>query len=254
MKNFTQTLTTVFFAVLLLSIGTTNAQTVNFDDSGWPNKATSIDGLVVDGTTYDVTFLPGPSQEAVHAYGDFPGVFTFNGESEGTAAAIALDDALNAAGATHIGDIASIPERGFELFHIGYGSVDSGDPLLHLILMAFGSHIEIPWTNGTEEKFYNLDARNWAIFTLATGINEELSGVSISIFPNPASDVLNIEASNEIYQVTLINPVGQVVYDAVLETNKTSIDLREFSDGVYMVQLKNADGTVLSTEKVVIKN
>jgi hypothetical protein len=87
-----------------------------------------------------------------------------------------------------------------------------------------------------------------------TGVIEELERTLINVYPNPASNVLNIDAGNDVRQVTLINPAGQVVYDVVLEANKTSIDLNEFSVGVYMVQLKKADGTVLSTEKVIIKN
>jgi hypothetical protein len=86
----------------------------------------------------------------------------------------------------------------------------------------------------------------------ATGLIEELEGTSINVYPNPASEVLNIDATNDVQHLTLINPVGQVVYDAAMEANKTSIDLSEFPGGVYMVQLKKADGTVLSTKKVII--
>ena len=100
---------------------------------------------------------------------------------------------------------------------------------------------------------YNFQIRATVEYT-ATGVIEVLGGTPTNVYPNPASNVLNIDAGNNVQQVTLINPVGQVVYDAVLEANKTSIDLSEFSVGVYMVQLKKADGTVLSTEKVIIKN
>jgi hypothetical protein len=105
------------------------------------------------------------------------------------------------------------------------------------------------WTEETS-KAYFIRA---VVQVTATGLIEELEGTMINVYPNPASDVLNINAENGVKQVTLINPVGQVVYDAVLEANKTSIDLSEFTVGVYMVQLKKADGTVLSTQKVVIK-
>ncbi len=59
MKKILQTLTRVFFAVLLLSFGTANAQTVHFDDAGDPNKATSITELTVNDISYDVTFIVG---------------------------------------------------------------------------------------------------------------------------------------------------------------------------------------------------
>jgi hypothetical protein len=249
MKNFTQTLTTVFFAVLLFAFGMANAQTVHFDDDNNPTKATSITGLSINGSTYDVIFTI--LQEAVHPYGAFPGLYTFHSESDATDAATAVNAALNSAGALKTGADGGI---GYELYTIIYESYNEEDiDWCHLIPGTredLDEWISLP----PEPALYNFDGRPWTIFTLVTGINEELSGVSISVYPNPASDVLNIEAGNDVQQVTLINPVGQVVYDAVLEANKTSIDLSEFSDGVYMVQLKKADGTVMSTEKVVIKN
>ena len=239
--------------VTILSIGTTNAQTVHFDDSGWPTKATSIDGLVVDGTAYDATFLPWPSQEAVHAYGGFPGVFTFNGKSEGTAAAIALDAALNAAGATHIGDISSLPERGFELFHIGYGSVDVGDPLLNEILMTFGSHIAIPWINGTEEKFYNLDARNWAIFTPSLGVNDALFDSSISMYPSPADKDINLKAEGYIQSIYIFDVTGKVVKQLRFEEGESrTMDVSMLHAGLYILKLEDDKGQ-LAIKKIIIE-
>ncbi len=101
MKKILQTLTRVFFAVLLLSFGTANAQTVHFDDAGDPNKATSITGLTVNDISYDVTFIVG--QEAFHIYGDYPGTFTFTTSDDAEAAVVAMDAALNAANAAEVG-------------------------------------------------------------------------------------------------------------------------------------------------------
>lgn len=106
------------------------------------------------------------------------------------------------------------------------------------------------WTEETSKAYF---IRAVVEYT-ATGVIEELEGTLINVYPNPASNVLNIDASNNVQQVTLINPVGQVVYNTVLEADKTSIDLSGYSVGVYMVQFKSADGSVLSIEKVIIKN
>ena len=253
MKKITQLVTTVFMAVLILSIGTIDAQTVNFDDSGWPTKATSIDGLVVDGTTYVVSFLPGPSQEAVHAYGPFPGVFTFNGESEGTAAAIALDDALNAAGATHIGDIASLPERGFELFHIGYGSIDHGDPLFDEVQMSWGSHEPAPWSNGLEDKLYHWDARNWAIFTTDLGVNDDVFESSISIYPNPADNYINLKTEAYIKSIYISDVTGKVVKHLRFEEGEArTLDVSMLRAGLYFLKLEDDKGQ-MAIKKIIIQ-
>jgi hypothetical protein len=248
MKNFTQTLTAAFIAVLLFSFGLANAQTVHFGDSGWPTKATSITGLSVNDKTYDVIFDTG--QEAFNVFGDFPGVFTFDGETEGTAAAVAMDDALNAAGASHIGEIQSLPERGFEIFHIPYGTVDNGGPALNEVLMAFGSKIDgTVWNEGTENKLYNLDARNWTIFTTtgaATVLNEAfLGGVSISIFPNPAEDYIHIKTEEYIKSINMYDITGKVMQHFQLEVDgSTTLDVSEFNAGAYFLKLQDDKGDV----------
>ena len=246
MKKFTKTLTTAFIAFLLLSFGTAKAQTVHFDDIDEPNKATSITGVMVDGTSYDVTFVVG--QEAFHYYGTYPGTFTLTTSEDAEAAAIIMDDALNAENALKIGTLG---ELGVETFHVPFGSfIDDLD--LQNIEFWWGSILfNDSWEAEYGIAYYNVDARNWALFELSTAINEELSGVSISVFPNPATDVLNIEASNEMQNVMLVNQTGQVVRSIELEAGKTSIDLNGLGTGVYFVKIETAKGT--TTKKVVIK-
>ena len=85
----------------------------------------------------------------------------------------------------------------------------------------------------------------------SVGIDEQLQ-TEISIYPNPATDMLNVKAEIEVEQISILNTQGQEVYNALLETDQTSIDLSGYSVGVYMVQFKGADGTILSTQKVII--
>lgn len=106
------------------------------------------------------------------------------------------------------------------------------------------------WTEETSKAYF---IRAIVEYT-ATGVIEELEGTMIKVYPNPASNVLNIDASNDVRQVTFINSVGQEVYNTLLETDQTSVNLNGYSEGVYMVQFKSSDGTILSTQKVIVKN
>jgi len=71
-------------------------------------------------------------------------------------------------------------------------------------------------------------------------------------FPNPTNGIFTIELeSNEKYDVTVNNVLGQTVYSATTSSVETEIDLSNFDKGVYTVELRNNDATY--TEKVIVE-
>ena len=69
------------------------------------------------------------------------------------------------------------------------------------------------------------------------------------MFPNPATDVITIEAAD--YQsVEMVDITGKVVFSSEIE-NALNIDVKEFNSGVYFVKLNGANGSL--TQKVVVK-
>jgi hypothetical protein len=81
------------------------------------------------------------------------------------------------------------------------------------------------------------------------GINEaELVGVSL--YPNPTSDVLNIDkGSNESLEITITNNAGAVVYQSNTQNQITTINMSNMANGLYLVSLKNELG--IKVEKIV---
>lgn len=69
----------------------------------------------------------------------------------------------------------------------------------------------------------------------------ELNGVSI--YPNPAKDVLTIEAEN-ISNVTIFNSLGQRVYAEDVNANEHLINISGFEAGIYMVKIVTNSGEV----------
>lgn len=65
----------------------------------------------------------------------------------------------------------------------------------------------------------------------------------ISIFPNPANDVLNIavpDSESLTGKITIYNAVGQQVYTTqVAEMNLHTIDVSNFAQGAYFVKIEN---------------
>lgn len=92
----------------------------------------------------------------------------------------------------------------------------------------------------------------------STGINEQGAAVvSSTVYPNPASDVLNIEAvlkQSGTVQLRLTDAIGKTVWSETSETTGTAyryqIDTREMNNGLYLLYLEvNGKRT---THKVII--
>jgi PKD repeat protein len=87
------------------------------------------------------------------------------------------------------------------------------------------------------------------IYVGGVGMNE-LSQASVSIYPNPAKDVLTIQGTNNIQEVKLINQVGQVVLTQKVDAQNATLYLSNVRTGVYNLQVKMAEGFV--NKKVVV--
>ena len=78
---------------------------------------------------------------------------------------------------------------------------------------------------------------------------EEIENSNVVVFPNPATDVITIEAAD--YQsVEMVDITGKVVFSSEIE-NSLNIDVKEINSGVYFVKLNGANGSL--TQKVVVK-
>lgn len=70
-----------------------------------------------------------------------------------------------------------------------------------------------------------------------------------AIYPNPAAETVTI--SNEAgVQIRLTNAMGQTVYSTTSNSSFTTIDLRNFAPGIYIVEVYQKDGSVVKTKLV----
>lgn len=78
--------------------------------------------------------------------------------------------------------------------------------------------------------------------------------IAIEIFPNPVSDFLELKINNGHEQngsLTIINTIGQVVkQEDINSRDKIVLDIQDFSNGVYSLQLANTNGII--TRRFVI--
>ncbi len=69
----------------------------------------------------------------------------------------------------------------------------------------------------------------------------------ILVYPNPATDEINISSTETIRNIMILNYSGQLVY----EGNSTKINITDFNSGIYIIRIKTDNG--VETQKITIK-
>ena len=91
--------------------------------------------------------------------------------------------------------------------------------------------------------------------TITLNLEDELVARSLSIYPNPAQGVLNIEMESlggTIQRVTMMDLTGRVVYAREeMRTSRETIDVSRLTPGLYLVEVRTADGR--ASKKVIIE-
>ncbi len=107
--------------------------------------------------------------------------------------------------------------------------------------------IYIAFVNITNDgfKLYIDDIHAWKDDPVTIGELNETD--PISIYPNPSKSVFNISSQHKIQQINVSNSLGQIV----LTTNQSKIDLENFSNGVYFLNIQTDQGF---TNVKVVKN
>lgn len=87
--------------------------------------------------------------------------------------------------------------------------------------------------------------------SFTVGIDEVDAG-SLSVYPNPARDVVTIELSTEqsVDRFVLIDPAGRIVLEQAPESNKFDVDVRPYAEGVYLINLQVGDNVIM--KRIVI--
>ncbi|WP_438965184.1 T9SS type A sorting domain-containing protein [Flavobacterium sp.] len=77
--------------------------------------------------------------------------------------------------------------------------------------------------------------------------NNSFETSSFKIYPNPTSNVLNIEASGNVQSLAIYNTLGQEVMNKEVSGTNVRLDVSELNAGIYIVKT-NVDGKISSTK------
>ena len=134
------------------------------------------------------------------------------------------------------------------------------DTVIRLAHANLTENYTIPLTGSITSVF--VDPANWILnkvigpvkdvsLTATTGVYEQLAKADIFVGPNPTSDFINIylyqteKATIEITDIT-----GKLIATQTIK-NEAQFDVSKYSNGIYNVTIKNTQGEVVKTSKVV---
>lgn len=72
----------------------------------------------------------------------------------------------------------------------------------------------------------------------------------VKIYPNPAYDKLRIEGGGVDNNYEIYDMIGKVIGEGIINSNIENIDISSYRPGVYILQLKNSEGVIVSRKFV----
>ena len=80
----------------------------------------------------------------------------------------------------------------------------------------------------------------------------DLSKSTVSIYPNPANDLVNIHSDKTIENISLYSILGREVLSIKPNANTTSLNVSQLKSGVYFIHLKQ-NNNLVKTQKLIIQ-
>lgn len=144
------------------------------------------------------------------------------------------------------------------IFRSGTGEIDVAidgaamgeNPFEFDIIAAAGGVAATPNAAAAVGLFDNLVIRTSSEDTLLGTADYVAEAAKLSVYPNPASDVVNI-AGADINKVTFADVNGRTVKSLNVNSSQATIGVSDLSAGVYMMTIETADGA--STTKKLLK-
>jgi alpha-tubulin suppressor-like RCC1 family protein len=107
--------------------------------------------------------------------------------------------------------------------------------------------------NGTTGGSSNVPMQVTGLCQIATAANEITDPLSISVYPNPANELLVISyplLGDKKATITINDIAGQLIYKTTTTADRVEVSTKDFVQGVYVVQIEGAD--FVETKKFIV--
>lgn len=152
-----------------------------------------------------------------------------------------FDDAVPVDGTFYIG----MAQEGDEEFNLGYDKNNSADDYTYY-------NFNGEWLQSNLNGAVMMRPVLGGVLPSSVNVEEHELTTNISIHPNPTQDILYIdfsEITREPVSVNILNLNASTVYSSLI--NYGSIDISHLTDGMYIMELRNAEGKFLGSQKII---
>jgi len=114
---------------------------------------------------------------------------------------------------------------------------NTGDSNDYVFNASAGS-LTVIWAIGSSTEYAYHSIRGATALSVSLGISEN-NLLSFEMYPNPVSDVLNIQlpTSTEKAEVSVFDYTGRLVSSKTISSNDKAIDVQKISKGIYMIRV-----------------
>jgi hypothetical protein len=98
--------------------------------------------------------------------------------------------------------------------------------------------------------YYFGESGNSAPAYVLVGIEDALA-TAFQIFPNPATDLVNVKSDYHVTSLEVLNNAGQVIYAEEVESSNFNVNVSAYERGIYYFRLKTDDQVIL--RKIALK-
>lgn len=143
---------------------------------------------------------------------------------------------------------------GFGLWEMndGSGALKGDDDMYAYHTQAIlGTHYDVTGVGHYSFDDYKILPRKTSDVALFTGV-DQLSGVKVTVYPNPVRDVLNFKLDVAGFNVQIIDVTGKVVKAANTTNNSLSIKTENLNNGFYFYSITDVNGNLVSTNKFIV--
>ena len=129
---------------------------------------------------------------------------------------------------------------------------DTGNSNDHTFSASAGS-LTVIWAIGASSQYSSGHSnRSATTLSVSLGISENKL-LSFEMYPNPVSDVLNIQlpTGTEKAEVGVFDYTGRLVSSKTISSNDTAIDVQKISKGIYMIRV--ATNTKIGVQRFIKK-
>ncbi|MFC0878739.1 T9SS type A sorting domain-containing protein [Saccharicrinis sp. FJH2] len=106
-----------------------------------------------------------------------------------------------------------------------------------------------PEGNGYLDNLSVTNEVSWEVSSLDISNN-----IYVNLYPNPSDDLISIKTNfNKTASISIINHIGQEVYNNELVHGSSVINLKDLSKGIYLFVLKDEKNTIIHSQNIIKK-